>query len=244
MAEAAAAHQFHLVAHGMRVHHLEVERAAAAAPSPEQERRLCRRHRHLSVLQHNVVLDELNPIRVLGLRASLEEAAFLQVKPHPKAKPGTKPRAAKSVTTEEFKFLLHDIIWATKKAWPADIPFEKAIFMYDNPTFHRLSEVQKQWLLQKTPLVSAHQLKNPPCYSGDFMQCIEHVHAIICRRWWVERLGRDGEGTWEIWEAELQAIFNDTISAEGVSNNVLKLCQLLAHVSEKGTGDYAPSNLT
>lgn len=145
------------------------------------------------------------------------------------AKAGTKPRPAKSVTREE---VLAEIIHATHKEWPADIPFHKDLFMLDNPSFHQLTEEQIEWLLAHTPLESKEQLVNPPCNSGDFMQCIEHVHAIICQKWWRERLGREDQGGWEMWEAELQAIFNATITAEGVSSNIEKLWKLLEHVRE------------
>ena len=156
------------------------------------------------------------------------------------AKAGTKPRPAKSVTREE---VLAEIIHATHKEWPADIPFHKDLFMLDNPSFHQLTEEQIEWLLAHTPLESKEQLVNPPCNSGDFMQCIEHVHGIICHKWWKARLGKDLSELWEDWEAELQAIFKRAITAEGVTKNCHKVVRLCEHILQEKTGGYAPPNL-
>lgn len=116
--------------------------------------------------------------------------------------------------------------------------------MYDNPNFHNLDEGQKAHLLKPGVLLdSLDQLQQPPPYSGDFMQCIEHVHGWICSEWWKERFRSGTPETNEEREAELSNLFYTLVGPDSVRKNVLKLLRLLDHVVQQGTGDYAPPGL-
>jgi predicted transcriptional regulator len=116
--------------------------------------------------------------------------------------------------------------------------------MYDSPNFHRLSTVSKEELLDDDLLDSLDQLAHPSVQSGDFMQAIEHVHAIICQKWCKERF-REGLATdVSDREAELMKVFYETISPESVQANMRKLWELLQYVVQNGTGDYGPPHLS
>jgi hypothetical protein len=92
-------------------------------------------------------------------------------------------------------------------------------------------------------LVDREQLQYAPRYSGDFMQCIEHVHGIICRKWWVKRMKDGQHGEWEVWEEELRSIFFGCIDAAGVQANCDKVRELVKSVVKAETGDYADPRL-
>ena len=116
--------------------------------------------------------------------------------------------------------------------------------MYDNPSIHNLDEGQKAQLLRPGVLLdSLDQLQNPPKYSGDMMQCIEHVHAWICSEWWKDRFRNGDPLTNEDREAALGSIFYKLVTSESVTKNIDKLMRLLQHIDEVGTGDYAPPDL-
>lgn len=138
---------------------------------------------------------------------------------------------------------LANIIRAARKAWNNDETFGKVIFMFDNPRFHRFEEVHYKQLELAGDLVDRGQLQYAPRYSGDFMQCIEHVHGIICRKWWVKRMKDGQHGEWEVWEEELRSIFFGCIDAAGVQANCDKVRELVKSVVKAETGDYADPRL-
>ena len=132
-----------------------------------------------------------------------------------------------------------------------DLPWRECIFMYDNPRVHNLNAVDKSALRRSRNFPEGlvdpdYQLQSPPTYSGDFMQCIEHVHGIICDAWWKQRFrGECGDvhAGWEQHEYDLVGVFERLISPESVGKNVDKLVELLQYVVEQGTGDFAPLRL-
>jgi hypothetical protein len=200
-------------------------------------------HRHLAALQVDVLSDQRRPV-VLCLGAALTRGLVLQVK---KPGKGGVRKLAKSMTQEEWNDKLSEIIKLAHEAWiksgHAASTFHKVRFMFDNPGFHGVDDTDVKRLLLKGYLQSEKQLCQPPRYSGDFMQCIEHVHAIICRIWWRKRLEMEDRGEWEQWERDLREIFMETITAEGVTNNCKKVIQLMEWLVENDTGGYAPLNL-
>ena len=151
------------------------------------------------------------------------------------------------MNSNEWFAVLIKIITSARQQWAEaypDTPFEECIFMYDNPSFHNLNEAQKTHLVQPGVLLdSLDQLQNPPTYSGDMMQCIEHVHSWICSEWWKDRFCNGEQLTVEDREASLSTIFYDQVSAKSVRKNVHKLVRLLDHIVAQGDGGYAPQNL-
>lgn len=151
------------------------------------------------------------------------------------------------MNSNEWCYVLEQIILAARRAWKEaypNTPFRECIFMYDNPSIHNLDEGQKAQLLRPGVLLdSLDQLQNPPKYSGDMMQCIEHVHAWICSEWWKDRFRNGDPLTNEDREAALGSIFYKLVTSESVTKNIDKLMRLLQHIDEVGTGDYAPPDL-
>lgn len=153
----------------------------------------------------------------------------------------------KGFNSEEWCMVLAEIIKAARRSWAEaypDTPFSECIFMFDNPSFHKLDEGQKAFLLcPGTLLDSLDQLQQPPRYSGDMMQCIEHVHSWICSAWFQQRF-REGEPTNNAdREAQLSTLFYELVTAESVRKNVDKLMRLLSYMVEKNDGGYAPPRL-
>ena len=151
------------------------------------------------------------------------------------------------MNSNEWCYVLEQIIIHARQAWKEaypDTPFRECIFMYDNPNFHNLDEGQKAQLYQPGVLLdSLDQLQNPPPYSGDMMQCIEHVHSWICGEWWKDRFRYGCPVTNEEREAALGTIFYTLVSADSVKKNVLKLIKLLEHIVHEKTGGYGPPDL-
>ena len=115
--------------------------------------------------------------------------------------------------------------------------------MCDNTHVHNLLPEELAELCGPCgPLVSEQQIMRAPRYSGDIMQCIEHVHAIICSSWWQSRFD-DGECLPELREKELSKEFFDLITARQQASNVAKLRRLLAYIVQQHTGDYADPRL-
>lgn len=188
--------------------------------------------------------NKLHFVTVLGLAATLLNGTVLQKK-NPDRK-GEERKEAKGLTREEFVDELARIIKRAWELWGDDSTFINVTFMMDNPSVHQLSKADIKRLKGEGYLKSKKQLQYAPKYSGDFQQCIEHVHAIICQRWWMKRMRMGGcelKGGWEVWEGELRAIFFEMISAKGVQANVKKLKDLLAYIAHEKTGDYARADL-
>lgn len=209
---------------------------AAAPPRFEEEGDLCCLHWLAPAFQLNKLVQELALGSLPDLWPTLTQLTVLQQKRRPH-------KDAKSITQEEFCDRLEEIIEEAYYKWDNPDTFEEVKFMYDNPQFHQLDERAMERLELHGFLRDRKQLLNPPAYSGDFMQCIEHVHGIICHKWWKARLGKDLSELWEDWEAELQAIFKRAITAEGVTKNCHKVVRLCEHILQEKTGGYAPPNL-
>ena len=153
----------------------------------------------------------------------------------------------KGFNSEEWCNVLEEIIKAARRSWAEaypNTPFSECIFMYDNPGFHNLDVGQKAHLLKPGKLLdSLDQLQQPPRYSGDMMQCIEHVHSWICSAWFKQRF-REGEPTNNAdREAQLSSLFYELVTPESVRKNVDKLVRLLNYMVEKNDGGYAPPRL-
>lgn len=159
------------------------------------------------------------------------------------AKKGEEPKLAKGMTQEEWIDTLAQIIKRSWEIWGDDDTFHTVIFMFDNPRFHQMDPADLDRLLLEGYLKSADQLQHAPRYSGDYMQCIEHVHSIICKKWWRKRVVMGCGPDWQAWEQELRSIFFATINAKGVWDNCEKVQELMKYVIKKGTGGYAPANL-
>jgi hypothetical protein len=144
----------------------------------------------------------------------------------------------------EWMMELANIITTTRLRWAEafpDRPFKESIFCYDNPSFHNLTKEEAEYLVRPGELLdSADQRMNLAPYSGNLMQCIEHVLAIICNQWMQDRFREGDSMDVQLYEAELSGIFYKKISAEGVSSNVEKLWLLLYHLQQDGTGGYEP----
>ena len=224
----------------MYIQHLVVLRAVAAAIAPEQERLLCCLHGSRSAFCHDVAVNQHCLDVVSRLAATSLNRAILQKKRA--GKKGVR-KLAKGETLEEFVDMLEKIIEAAWKKWDNPETFHLVIFMCDNPSIHQLGDEHYEQLLLAGRLKSRDQIQFAPRYSGDFMQCIEHVHGVICRKWWWLRMANGTSQGWEQWEAELKEIFFKTVNAEGVSKNCAKVQKLVQWVKNNGTGGYAPPNL-
>lgn len=193
--------------------------------------------RLLTCPQHHVVCDQLY-CGCVGWAPAFEECAALQKKTG---------EVARGMTCSEWCLTLSEIIQNARKLWQQanpDRPFGECIFMYDNPSFHNISEEDKQWLLETPGLLERiDQLQRPPPYSGDFMQCIEHVHAVICDRWWYHRFRNGTPSSVAEQENQLYQIFWDVINPKGVTANCDKVWDLINYVVEQDTGDYAPPSM-
>ena len=154
-------------------------------------------------------------------------------------KRGTK---AKSVVTQEFADEPGEICRTTKANW--ETQWGTPYFMYDNPSFHQLDQDQKNDLTSTGGISILQQLQNPPPYSGDFMQLIEHAHAIVAQRWFLQRLLEGAGLDIEKNEEDLRTIAMDVLTAGAMAKNIEKLQMLLHHVVKTGTGDYVLSALT
>jgi hypothetical protein len=132
---------------------------------------------------------------------------------------------------------------------PRDFPFSRIVFMADNTHVHNLTDEEIARITGPTgPLVSAAQIRRAPRYSGDIMQCIEHVHAILASEWWRERF-EEGQPSSDDCLAQLHAKFFGTepdsgITPDMVAAMVARLKVLLKHIVEVGTGGYASPKFT
>lgn len=120
----------------------------------------------------------------------------------------------------------------------------KPIFMFDNPSFHNLSEEDIATLKHEGAITSRSQIQRPPEYSGDFMQCIEHAHAIIAEAWWHHRLMHGTTLSWRVQKEQLDHIRLTHVTADVVARNVDKVVTLVEYIAEQGTGGYARSHMT
>lgn len=159
-----------------------------------------------------------------------------------KGKPGKHRVDAASETKEEFADRLQriwDKLHDPAYGWDFD-KWGPPILCYDNPSFHKLSPE----LLQACNIGTSSVMR-PPRYSGDFMQCIEHVHGYVCqafqRKMYVHGLR---EYDFEKHSELLEDTFFATVTPKAVAANCEKLQVLVKHVLDTKTGDYAPPRLT
>jgi hypothetical protein len=155
-----------------------------------------------------------------------------------KGKAGKQTVKAANLTKDEFYSHLEKIcrivhaIWNTCKYGPA-------VFAYDNPHNHDLSKAQ----LVGCNLGTKNVLR-PPRYSGDFMQCIEHVHSHVCAEFHKQRF-RAGRPDFDVQREgdRLHEIFEDKVTADRVLNDCMRVIQLVEHVRHTD-GGYAPTRMT
>lgn len=119
----------------------------------------------------------------------------------------------------------------------------KPIFMFDNPSFHNLDDYDYHTLVNEGAIEDASQIQRPPVYSGDFMQCIEHAHAIIAAEWWQFRLTHGTSVSWKLHEEQLWDIALKKVTAQVVEKNVEQVLTLADFVAQQGTGGYARSHM-
>jgi hypothetical protein len=193
---------------------------------------------------HDVAL----PVRVRGSSASLpQRAVHLPLQTIKKYK--GKHRKAKSATREEFVDQLCAIILSNQAKLPLGHTADEAIYMYDGPRFHQLTAEDVDEVCMRTG-VQPRQLQHPPRYSGDMMQCVEHVHGTICDAWWNERAWNackpdapPFDSSREVDFAALERIFKCRITPESVAANVVKLKKLLRAMKKRGTGEFEDKHL-
>lgn len=149
---------------------------------------------------------------------------------------------AKSVTKQEFTMQLRACMKHVNDNWP---PLKGCpIFMYDGPNFHKLDPDTIEDMIHGGLVRDVDQLQQPPRYSGDFMQCVEHGHAIIEDAWFKKRLVEGGPDTWQERGEQLLDIALQTLTADSIKRNVAKLHTLLVYIKGYGTGDYPPCHLS
>jgi hypothetical protein len=108
--------------------------------------------------------------------------------------------------------------------------------MFGNSSVRDLDAAEKQALVdgrlgRLCPLKKLGQ--KPPTYSGDFMQCIEYVDAIICDAWWKLRFQCRSAGDLEAGYRDLSGIVRDGVSAESVRSDEHKVCTRVDHICKK-----------
>ncbi len=147
--------------------------------------------------------------------------------------------SAANITKEEFARALSEIAAIMHTRYNS-VYGRTGKVAFDNPSFHALSALQFTGCnLGKNNII------RPPRYSGDFMQCIEHVHATVCSEFQKQRF-REGRMPFDLEKdgAHLKKVFFDMVCGEGVRNNCAKVMRLVSHVAEQGHGGYAISKLT
>jgi hypothetical protein len=152
-------------------------------------------------------------------------------------KKGPQVVLAKNMTKQEFFGYMKELKALINLKWDHEM-YGTPVFAYDNPHFHNLTPA----MLAELGWSDADQLR-PPCYSGDFMQPIEHVHSQVCTKF-KKNLFTAGRPAWNLntYEKMLQDAF-DMVTPESVEKDckrVIKLCKHVRHTD----GGYAPPNMT
>jgi hypothetical protein len=154
-------------------------------------------------------------------------------------------KLAKSLTKEEFADMLEAIINAAYAAWPADGTWKEVVFVFDNPSFHAIDDITlDRFKLGGRLRDVKEQLQHPPRYSGDFMQCIEHVHGSLCSAWRTSRLMLGTSNDFATNDCQAQRFFRETVSRESVTKNIKRLTKLLEYLVEADTGGWAPRSIS
>lgn len=156
-----------------------------------------------------------------------------------KGKAGKHEVPAANLTKEEFAVALRDITQIVHTDYNVKTNRAGKV-AFDHPRNHALSELQ-----YTSCNLGRSNVVRPPRYSGDFMQCIEHVHAIVCTEYQKQRF-RQGRVPFDVAAdgAHLKEVFFSKVSAAGVLANCSKVMRLVSHVAEQGHGGYATSKLT
>jgi hypothetical protein len=164
----------------------------------------------------------------------------MQVEKYVKGKKGKTAAPALNMSKKEF-YVHMEQITTTVHAWWSSRDIEGApIMMYDCPHFHDLKDYQLQALH-----LGVSNVQRPPRYSGDFMQCIEHVHAYVCAAFDKDLL-EAGNPAYDVDAhfARMQACFETKVTPEGVTKNCRKVMRLVRYIVKQGHGGYAPASMT
>lgn len=152
----------------------------------------------------------------------------------------TGEKKAKSMTAEEFGDHLQKIALIVHARWDYEKCPHRPTFVYDNPNFHNLSAKQ----LTACNIGKAN-VQRPPRYSGDFMQCIEHVHGYVCAAFIKKHFqtGREAFDT-EKHGNMLRQLFLRMVKPSGVLADCCNVMELVKHVRDVSFGRYAPPNMS
>ena len=160
----------------------------------------------------------------------------LQVKKRSRDAPQQK---AKGMTVEEFAFHLQKMAQIVHARWDYNRCAYRPTWAYDNPNFHNLSRAQLTMCN-----IGTHNVIRPPRYSGDFMQCIEHVHGFVCDAFKKENFQTGREAySMEVHGAKLSALFFRMVTPNGVLRDCRNVMALVKHISDANDGGYAPPNM-
>jgi hypothetical protein len=164
----------------------------------------------------------------------------MQVEKYVRGQKGKTLAPAANMSKQEFYAHMQQITAIVHAWWIRHGIEGTPIMMYDCPYFHDL----KSWQLQALHLGKGN-VERPPRYSGDFMQCIEHVHAYVCAAF-----DRDSfEAGNPVFDMEadfarMKACFEAKVTPEGVTRNCRKVMRLVRYIVQQGTGGYAPAKMT
>jgi hypothetical protein len=156
-----------------------------------------------------------------------------------KGKAGKHAVPAGNLTKDEFAVALSEITEIMHAKYNM-VTGRSGKVAFDCPRNHALSKLQ-----YTSCNLGVNDVVRPPRYSGDFMQCIEHVHAIVCAEFQRQRF-RQGRAPFDVDAdgAHLKEVFFSKVTAAGVRANCEKVMRLVSHVAEQGHGGYAISKLT
>ena len=157
----------------------------------------------------------------------------------PSEQRGDGMRAARALTGPEWQHHFENIVdMSVAMMRNRGLDPRKLKFAFDNCGSHNVDG--KAYALLKNNL-GTEQLLTPPKYSGDFMQVIEHCHAITMREYY-RRYMQDGGSSWdaaEQWSHMSKAFFAVT-KVEWLRKCVLRVPILAAEV-RRNYGRYVDS---
>lgn len=200
------------------------------------------------------VLQRIVEVCVFGKRSGTTAFSHLQVKDTGKkraTKAERRPdgmRAARHLTGPEWQHHFEQIVEKSYEMLEDDLRATgeegkdvKLYFAFDNCHSHNLAGIAFPLLAHNCGI--EHFLV-PPRYSGDFMQVIEHCHAITTREYYKRYMQRGGSG-WnaaEQWR-NMRAAFFKVIKADFLRKAVLRVPVLAREVS-KAHGCYVDAKWT
>jgi hypothetical protein len=158
-------------------------------------------------------------------------------------------KEAHKETAEEFEHHMcnimqsTDALWVIAKANKVIPEGATPIYAFDNPPFHSLSKEALTRLGLKHG--EGGNLLEVPRYSGDFMQCVEHAHAYVCKAYQKKRFRRGLPAfDCDVECRELCSAFKDIVTPSGIATDCQNVQKLVAHIVEMGDGGYADLRLT